>query len=149
MLLQNTPTENEGFARPRGWMNSKIFLQWLHISKFTHPFNENSVPILLDDHKSHETLDVVNFCRNYNIHLISSPPRAIHKLQPLNRTFMKPLKTRYERYDLWMGTNAEAPITDYDIAGFVREAFTKVNRLEIAVSGFKCTGIYPLDRNRH
>ena len=40
-----------------------------------------------------------------------------------------------------------AKITDYDISGLVQSGFTKVARLEIAQSGFKCTGIFPLGRN--
>lgn len=48
---------------------------------------------------------------------------------------------------MWIRANAGTRITDYDIAGLVGEAFTKVARLDIAVSGFKCTGIYPFDKN--
>lgn len=39
---------------------------------------------------------------------------------------------------MWMRANAGSRITDYDIAGLVNEAFTKVARLDIAISGFKC-----------
>lgn len=46
-----------------------------------------------------------------------------------------------------MRTNAGCRITDYDIAGLVKEAFTKVAQLDIAISGFKFTGIYPFDRH--
>ncbi|XP_045539956.1 uncharacterized protein LOC106708676 isoform X1 [Papilio machaon] len=79
---------------------------------------------------------------------MSSPPHTTHKLQPLDRTFMKPFKDAYsQQCDLWMRTNAGCRITDYDIAGLVKEAFIKVARLDIAVSGFKCTGIHPFDRH--
>ncbi|CAG4974800.1 unnamed protein product [Parnassius apollo] len=46
-----------------------------------------------------------------------------------------------------MRTNAGCRISDYDIAGLVKEAFIKVARLDVAVSGFKCTGIHPFDRH--
>ncbi|XP_037293571.1 uncharacterized protein LOC119189035 [Manduca sexta] len=83
-----------------------------------------------------------------HIHLMSSPPHTTHKLQPLDRTFMKPFKDAYnQQCDLWMRINAGCRITDYDIAGLVKEAFIKVARLDIAVSGFKCTGIHPFDRH--
>ncbi|CAG5037447.1 unnamed protein product [Parnassius apollo] len=45
-----------------------------------------------------------------------------------------------------MRTNAGCRISDYDIASLVKEAFIKVARLDVAVSGFKCTGIHPFDR---
>lgn len=143
----NAPAQSEGVAQPKGWMNN-FFLQWLrHFIKFACPSKESPILVLLDGH-SHKTLDVINFCREHNIHLISSPPHTTHKLQPLDRTFMKPFKNAYhEQCDMWIRANTGARITDYDIAGLVREAFIKVARMNIAVSGFKCTGIYLFDKN--
>jgi hypothetical protein len=45
-----------------------------------------------------------------------------------------------------MRQNPGARLTDYDVAGLVNTAFTKVARLEIAQNGFRCTGIQPLHR---
>lgn len=148
-LIINAPAQSEGVAQPKGWMNSDFFLQWLrHFIKCARSSIESPVLILLDGHNSHKTLDVINFCREHNIHLISSPPHTTHKLQPLDRTFIKSFKNVYhERCDMWIRANAGTRITDYDIAGLVGEAFTKVARLDIAVSGFKCTGIYHFDKN--
>ncbi|KPJ16902.1 hypothetical protein RR48_13758 [Papilio machaon] len=148
-LMMNAPAESIGVAQPKGWMNSDFFLQYLRIFvKHTQPTKENPVLLLLDGHCSHKTLAVINFCRENHIHLMSSPPHTTHKLQPLDRTFMKPFKDAYsQQCDLWMRTNAGCRITDYDIAGLVKEAFIKVARLDIAVSGFKCTGIHPFDRH--
>ena len=46
-----------------------------------------------------------------------------------------------------MDENKRRNSNNYDIAGLIGEAFTKVARLEITMSGFKCTGIYLFDRN--
>ena len=46
-----------------------------------------------------------------------------------------------------MRVNPGAKITDYDISGLVSSAFTKAAQLEIAQSGFKCAGIFPLGQN--
>ena len=71
-----------------------------------------------------------------------------HKLQQLDRSFMKPFKAAFsEASTKWMRMNPGAKITDYDISGQVSSAFTKAARLEIAQSGLKCTGIFPLGRN--
>lgn len=48
---------------------------------------------------------------------------------------------------MWIRANAGARITDYDIADLVGEAFTKAARLDVAVSGFKCTGTYSFNKN--
>uniref|UniRef100_A0A6M2DMK8 Putative mariner-21 hm n=1 Tax=Xenopsylla cheopis TaxID=163159 RepID=A0A6M2DMK8_XENCH len=148
-LMMNAPAESIGVGQPKGWMNSDFFLQYLRLFiKHTQPTKEKPILLLLDGHCSHRTLAIINFCRENHIHLMSSPPHTTHKLQPLDRTFMKPFKNAYsQQCDLWMRTNAGCRLTDYDIAGLVTEAFIKVARLEIAVSGFKCTGIYPFDRH--
>ncbi|CAG9562814.1 unnamed protein product [Danaus chrysippus] len=124
----------------------KLAYDLAEVMKIPHRFNKEKGSA--DGHCSHKTLAVISFCRENHIHLISSPPHTTHKLQPLDRTFMKPFKDAYsQRCDLWMRTNAGCRITDYDIAGLVKEAFIKVARLDIAVSGFKCTGIHPFDRH--
>ncbi|GBP19771.1 Pogo transposable element with KRAB domain [Eumeta japonica] len=148
-LMVNAPTESVGVAQPKGWINSDFFLQWLQLFiKHSRPTKKNPVLVLLDGHCSHKTLAVINCCRENNIQLLSSPPHTTHKLQPLDRTFMKPFKDAYnQQCDMWMRANARSRKTDYDIAGLVNKAFTKVARMEIAVSGFICTGIYPFDRN--
>lgn len=62
---------------------------------------------------------------------------------------MKPFKTHYhERCDAWMRAHSGARITDYDIAGLTSEAYAKVARTDIAISGFKCTGISPFDPHK-
>ncbi|KAJ8932481.1 hypothetical protein NQ318_001656 [Aromia moschata] len=74
------------------------------------------------------------------------PPHTTHKLQPLDRTFMKPFKDAYyEACGLWMRKNPGARITQYEIAGLVNTAFTKVSRNAIAQKGFECTGIVPFN----
>ncbi|XP_021696059.1 uncharacterized protein LOC110675412 [Aedes aegypti] len=149
-LRFNAPMDSKGVAQPKGWMNGEFFLKWLeHFVKFSRPSNESPVLIILDGHSSHKTLEVINFCRNNNVHLISLPPHTSHKMQPLDRTFMKPFKDSYhERCDVWIRAHSGARITDYDIAGIVRQAYLKVARTDIATSGFECTGIVPFDPHK-
>ncbi|XP_022819194.1 uncharacterized protein LOC111351487 isoform X1 [Spodoptera litura] len=148
-LMINSPPDSEGVAQPKGWMNNEFFLKWLHhFTKFARPSKESPILLLLDGHSSHKTLEVINWCRDNNIHLISSPPHTTHKLQPLDRSFMKPFKNAYnEQCGMWIRANAGARITEYDIAGLVSDAFKKVARYEIAAAGFRCTGIYPFNEN--
>lgn len=146
-LMVNAPAQSKGVAQPRGWMIGDFFLQFLqHFVQHVRPTKESPVLLILDGHSSHKTLEVIKFCKENFIELLSLPPHTSHKLQPLDRTFMKPFKNAYhERCGVWMRKNAGARITDYDIAGLVSEAYLKVARVDIAVSGFQCTGIYPFN----
>ena len=50
---------------------------------------------------------------------------------------------------MWMQTYGRLglKISEQDICGLVNKAFTAVCRMELAKSAFKCTGIYPFNRN--
>lgn len=116
--------------------------------KFSKPSKEKPVLLILDGHCSHKDLAVITYAKENNVHILSTPPHTTHKLQPLDRVFMKPFKDAYfEACGQWMRTNSGARITEYEIAAMVSQAFTRVARLDIAKSGFQCTGILPLNEN--
>lgn len=148
-LMLGAPEESVAFAQPSGWMNGEIFLLWLkHFAKHVRPTANDPVLLVLDGHASHKELPVILFAREHNIHMISIPPHTTHKLQPLDRSFMKPFKDAMsQEMAIWMRRNAGQRIIESDMAGIVSSAFTKVSRLEIARSGFSCTGIHPFNAN--
>lgn len=146
-LMIGAPSESISFPTPTGWINGPAFLTWLkHFVSFTKPTTEDPVLLIIDGHGSHKELDVIMYARENNVHMLSVPPHTTHKLQPLDRTFMKPFKGAYQvACSLWMRANPGLRINDYDIAKLVADAYRKVCRLDIAENGFKCTGIYPLN----
>lgn len=146
-LMIGAPDDAIAVAQPNGWMDSHTFLRWLqHFERHVHPSKENPVLLILDGHASHKDLSVLNFAREHNIHMLSTPPHTTHKIQPLDRTFMKSFKGGfYEASALWMRNNSGIRITDYEIAALVSSAYSKTCRLEIARNGFACTGIHPLN----
>ncbi|KAJ4442727.1 hypothetical protein ANN_04318 [Periplaneta americana] len=148
-LMLGAPEESVTFAQGSGWMNGKIFLPWLkHFTKHVRPVDNDPVLLILDGHASHKELPAILFAREHNIHMISIPPHTTHKLQPLDRCFMKPFKnTVSEEMAFWMRQNARQRIIESDMAGTVSSAFTKVSCLEIVRNGFSCTGIHPFNPN--
>lgn len=138
-LMINAPHESVGEAQPNGWMNAELFLKWMgHFTKYSNPTKENPVLLILDGHASHKDLDVIEFARKNHIHMLSTPPHTTHKLQPLDRTFMKPFKSAYsDACDLWMRSNPGIRISEYEVAGFVATAFNRVSRMDIGVNGFR------------
>lgn len=144
-LMIGAPAESISFATPNGWMTKDSFLKWLqHFVSVTKPSKEDPVLLIIDGHRSHKDLDVILYARENYIHMLSFPPHTTHKLQPLDRTFMKPFKNFYNAAcSSWMRANPGLRINDYDIAKLVADAYKKVCRLDIAENGFKCTGIYP------
>lgn len=148
-LMIGAPTESIAFPTSSGWMTTEAFLKWMqHFVSFTKPTKEDPVLLLIDGHGTHKELDVILFARTHHVHMLSFPPHTTHKLQPLDRSFMKPFKDQYNHgCSLWMRANPGARINDYDIAKLVDGAYTKVCRLEIAANGFRCTGIHPFNQD--
>jgi len=141
------PPESIGDACESGWMNAETFLHWLqHFQQHVHSSAARPVLLILDGHGSHKDLKVIEYARDNHIHMLSTPPHTTHKLQTLDRVFFKPFKQAYGSASAsWMRQNLGVRLTEYDVAGLLNIAFTKVARLEIAQNGFRCTGIQPFD----
>ncbi|KAK9716927.1 DDE superfamily endonuclease [Popillia japonica] len=146
-LMINAPNENVGEAQPNGWMNAELFLKQMHLFvKYSNPTTDNAVLLILDGHASHKELDVIEFARNNHIHMLSTPPHTTHKLQPLDRTFMKPFKSAYnDACAWWMRSYPGVRISEYEIAGFVASAFTRVSR-EYEIAGFVASAFTRVSR---
>ncbi|CAH1975090.1 unnamed protein product [Acanthoscelides obtectus] len=87
------PAESIAVPRETGWMNAEIFLTWLqHFKHHVQPSKENPVLLILDGHGSRKELAVIEYARNNNIHMLSTPPHTTHRLQRLDRVFFNPFK---------------------------------------------------------
>ncbi|CAK9798632.1 MFS-type transporter clz9 [Anthophora plagiata] len=127
----------------------RYIFRWLqHFKHHIQPTKENPVPLILDGQSSHKELSMIEYEYENHIHMVCAPPHTTHKLQPLDRTFFKPFKASFASIcAVWMRKNPGARITNYDVAAPVDTAFSKAARLEIAQNGFRCTGIYLLNRD--
>lgn len=130
-----------------GWMIEKLFLDWLkHFVEHTKPTLEDVVLLILDNHVSHISLDIYEFCRQNGVLMLSLPPHTSHRTQPLDLTFFGPLKLQYHKEcDLHMKTNNYEKLTPYDIAPLFNKAYLKSATPEKAVNGFAAAGIWPVN----
>ena len=80
--------------------------------------------------------------------MLSLPPHTTHRMQPLDRTFYKPLMTNYNAAaDRWMRSHAGRAITMYQICSLFGEAYKKTATMTTATNGFSCSGIWPCNRD--
>lgn len=148
-LKKDAPLGSIFDAQPSGWITVEGFLKWLKVfTERVNPTETSPALLIIDGHASHKDLNVITFAKENHIHMLSLPPHTSHRLQPLDRTVMKPFKNAYnEACSMWMRKYPNIKIALKDIAGLVNTAFSKICRMEIAQSGFKCTGIHPLNPN--
>ena len=110
-----------------GFINSELFvLQWLqHYARHVKPSEEDPALLLLDNHVSHCSLQAIQFARDKYITLLTLPPHASHKPQPLDVGFFGPLKSAYAyECDKWMINHPGQGITLYNVATLFRAAYT-------------------------
>jgi hypothetical protein len=77
-------------------MNHLIFRDYLHHLRKQVP-NGDRIFLISDGHASHRTEDVKKLATELNIQLLSIPPGATDKLQPLDRMVFGALKSEARR----------------------------------------------------
>jgi len=135
---------------PRGGYRARFFPQWfLRFSKHTKPTKEDPVILVLDGHCSHTgNLEVITFARENYVYIICLPPHSSHKMQPLDKVFMGPLKTfSCQEIEKWLCSHPGRVATVYQIGELFGNAYKRAATGEIAANGFRATGFFPCDKN--
>ncbi|CAF4434030.1 unnamed protein product, partial [Didymodactylos carnosus] len=104
--------------------------------------------LILDGHKSHQSVRTVELAIENDILLLCIPPHSTHVLQPLDVTFFKPIKQKYrEILSEYYRTSRYKNVTKDIFPTLLKKLFNSsaVRKVNI-IKGFMNTGIYPLDR---
>jgi len=151
MLTGPPGSSATGHPKATGWMTIEDFVKYMvHFVKYAKPTTESPVLLLLDNHHSHISLEVIEYAKNNHITMLSFPPHCSHELQPLDKSVYGPMKTYINQAsDSWMRekNNASKAMTIHLIPKLVAYALPKAMTPENIRAGFKATGIYPFDRN--
>ena len=132
-----------------GWMESELFLTWLK-DVFSPALDENGIkrPVVLfvDGHSTHATLEASKFCRENNIILYCLLEHASHLMQPCDLKLFSALKESWKQSvrDFQIANVGEF-VTKAKFAGVFKSAWVRTCSLEIAIKGFRDSGLYPLD----
>lgn len=118
-----------------------------HFVKHTGCSKENKVLLILDGHNSHtKNIDLIDFAKKNGLYMISLPPHTSQKLQPLDRSYFKSLKSAFNAAcTKWMRNHSGRRITILQLGELFNEAYVKSDTIENAA--FKTSGICPFDLN--
>ena len=150
-MLNGAPAGSLGLAARSGWMTNELFIQTLqHFSVHIRPTKDDPVLLLLDNHSTHCTIEVIRYAQENGIVIITFPPHCSHKLQPLDVGVYGPFKRSFnDECNAWMvsSCNSRKTISIYEIAALTKKAFHKAIVPGNITSEFRACGLFPFDRN--
>lgn len=148
-MLEGAPPGSIGAANQSGWSTEPIFRMFLdHFIQFVKPSKERPVLLIMDNHETHISIEIIDKARDNGITLLTLPPHTSNHLQPLDLSVFGPFKTQYNAAaDRWMLNNPGKPISIYDIAKMSGEAYGLSFTPRNIVKGFEVSGIYPYNRD--
>jgi len=149
-LTNGAPPGTVFSVQEKGWMSNEGFIEWLkHFIYTVRPSKAAKVVLILDGHVTHaKNLAAIELARESGVRMISLPPHTTHRLQPLDVSFFGPMGRYYdEAMRKWVRTHVSRPVTTWQVAELLGEAYGRAASVAIATSGFKASGLWPLDVN--
>lgn len=130
-------------------MNKELFVVWLkNFVSHVGCTKDKHVLLIFDGHSSHtKNTEAIHYARDHGVVILYIPPHTTHRLQPLDRVFYKPVMTYYNvECDTWLRTK-QTTVTISSVCRIFGRAYVRSVSMVTAANGFKCTGIWPCDRN--
>lgn len=142
-----------------GFMEEPIFYSWLTESliPYVESVRQNKqigkkAILIMDGHKSHISLRVVNAAIAANLILLKLPSHLTHRMQPLDRCVFGPLKIGWEKILVAFGRRNL--LTSFNtlnrkiFVGLLADAWKTYLPSNNIISGFRETGCFPVDSSK-
>ncbi|KAF7573919.1 hypothetical protein PtrM4_055420 [Pyrenophora tritici-repentis] len=129
-----------------GWTNNELGVEWLkHFNAHTQARSIGARRLLIvDGHKSHQSLAFQELCKENNIYTLCMPPHSSHLLQPLDVGCFSPLKRAYSREVESLMRNHINHITKLEFLPAFKIAFNRAFTPANICSAFRGAGLVPL-----
>ena len=128
-----------------GWITKDLFFEWFKMFTQRIP-PARPVLLVLDGHGSHITIEVIEYARSNNIHMLCLPSHTSHILQPLDVGVFKSFKSFFSKAcRQYMAKNVGRVITEDILASVVGSAIAQSHTPLNILGGFKKAGIYPFN----
>ena len=118
-LMDGAPPGSVSACHKSGWMQTEIFVEWFeHLVKHAKPTADDPILLILDGHSTHtKSLTLIDLARANHVFILCLPPHTTHRLQPLDVSFMKPLKTYLDQaITKWLRHHPGRVVTQFQLA---------------------------------
>jgi hypothetical protein len=135
-----------------GWIDIITFEDWIKTVIIPYARGVDGTTYLIGDNLScHLSLDVIKICTESDIRLVFLPPNSSHLTQPLDVAFFRPLKIAWREILLQWKKKEGSKEKSLPKSVFPRLLNSLYNKIQTNAetnlkSGFKKTGIFPLNR---
>ncbi|CAG7718399.1 unnamed protein product, partial [Allacma fusca] len=86
---------------------------------------------------------VVKYAKDHYIDILTLPPHSSHKLQPLDISFLGPLKSRYSSaLTEWLASPENLKPVNEDVPATIRTSYDNPCLASIVINGFAKTGLW-------
>ena len=133
----------------KGWIDQELFDSWFkhHFLRYAPP--QRPMLLLMDGHSSHCCPQTIHFAAKEKVIIFTLPPNTTHVSQPLDKGCFGPLKTRWRQIcHEFQVQNPGKSVSRYTFSELFSRAWVESMNMANILSGFRCTGIFPLDRSK-
>ena len=130
-----------------GWITQQLFKEWFHRHFLAFLPNIRPVLLLMDGHSTHYCPETIRMAAACKVVLCILPPHTTHLTQPLDKDCFARLKMAWrEVCQRFICQNPGKVVGVYEFSHLFSDAWLQSMTMKNIVSGFKVTGVYPVDR---
>ncbi len=108
---------------------------------------EQPAVLIMDQHETHCSRQIIDKCRANNIEILLLPPHTTHMLQPLDISVFNPLKSVFMTLASRMGlVRGDLVVGKEQFSAVLKYAHEKAVTPDNIRAGFRKAGIHPLSR---
>lgn len=144
--LQKTQINNANISLSEsGWTKDGIGRLWFE-STFLPSIGQHRPQLLVcDGHSSHNNVEFIELARKENIIIVELPSHTSHWTQPLDRSFFKSLKNRWNAEVSSFTQITGLPVGHAHFFRLFSKAWESASQPSVIQNGFKATGIFPFN----
>ena len=146
-LMKGQTPGAAGTVTASGWSNAEVFREYLqdHFMKYVQG-RDSSEPILIlyDGHRSHFSLDLIEWAKTNNMILFVLPPHCSHILQPMDVGCFGPLQIKYSQECQTFSRCNGRMVSRYDVCALACKAYSAALTPANLRAAFAKSGIFPV-----
>ena len=132
----------------RGWMTQHLFKCWFERHFLRYAPAARLLLLLLDGHSSHYCPETLKLAQEEDVIMFALPPNTTHLTQPLDKGVLGPLRLRWRQVVQDFRVSHPCQVVNQDnFCSLFSKSWVEAMTVMNISSGFKTTGIYPLNPN--